>query len=171
MPAAQKVRRKTTRNKNYDNELSRFRTCWIDRFQWFSLAQLLPLQSFRGTMRAGRLQMACSHPGRAPKEGVSVIARSCRGLRLPQPHCPGKALFLARRWFPSCVCVTCSARSALRGGQGKAGSRAREREVDDSHGDRFRLSMSSQICSTVRQAALLGDELPVPKSDQVTTGQ
>ena len=46
-----------------------------------------------------------------------------------------------------------------------------ERGVSDSHGDRIRLSISSQICSTVRQFVLSDDELPVPRSVQVITAK
>lgn len=40
-----------------------------------------------------------------------------------------------------------------------------------SHGESFRLSINSEICSTVRQVSLSDDDFTVPRSVQVITGQ
>lgn len=70
---------------------------WLfhDCFQW--LLNCLPLQSRRGSVKAGQAADGWVCPRQGTKEEVSVIARSCHGRHLPQAHCPLKSLSLARR--------------------------------------------------------------------------
>lgn len=107
----------------------------------------------------------------APKGGASVIARRCHGLRLLQPHSLQKSLSQPGDGVCLGLDVIFSTHSALGGGWGKTRSGARKRGVGGSLGDSFRLNISSQIYSTVRQVALSGDEFTVPRSVQVITGQ
>lgn len=98
--------------------------------------------------------------------GVTVHAsRSTTALK---SHC-----FFSQetvRFLSWCLCYFCYPFSIL-SWMWEAGSWARERGVGGSHDDRFRLSISSQVCSRVRQVPLSADELPVPRGIQVITGQ